>query len=512
MSEKGYYSNILTKNKISEINNSILVNTPIEDKLHVIAVMFNPTLLPFNKDSNFTREYEIKYKLFKEFVERIENNEPNVILYIAEMAYGDKEFIVTDNNNSRHLQLRTEIPLWHRENLVNLAIKNLLPDNWKAVAWIDTDIEFENVNWAMDTLKVLNGTRNLLNLYSHCNLLINDFPNQNNEFIRNIFTSFGYNHENKLKHFPSHHYDKLLNWIPGFAIACTRELYESLPILSDFPQFGYSSYIFFNCINDTTYEQLSINFIKYKDYLENLRNKILNSNIKLGYIPGVINQYFHGRLEHRNSNNIIGQLPDWEFVVNVLKYNDQGILIPDYDYYNTQHFLDYLNEHFSQRNCEDIIIYDNNINELNIKPYIKGQMTFDDQARWGPTLWIFLHTLAQNIKVPITVELLYIIQKIFLNIDCQHCIDDSLNYFTTYPLNKDTINTKEELQLYFLNFHNYINKKFEKPIFLFKNLEDKYKNIKFMAIYSELLKPFFFINNIISEIKTYFDTNIDNFN
>ena len=128
------------------IKYALLNNDPIDKKLHVIAVISNPCL------------YLRRYILMNEFIMRMEMEEPNVVLYVVELAYGNQRFVITDSKNKNHLQLRTEIPLWHKENMVNIAVKKLLPKNWKAMAWIDSDLEFESSTWAIDTLKILNGT------------------------------------------------------------------------------------------------------------------------------------------------------------------------------------------------------------------------------------------------------------------------------------------------------------------------------------------------------------------
>ena len=78
------------KYKKNELKLVIQNNDPIEDKLHVIAVISNPCL------------YVTRYILFKEFIQRIENEERNVILYIVELTYGDQKFIVTDKKNKKH--------------------------------------------------------------------------------------------------------------------------------------------------------------------------------------------------------------------------------------------------------------------------------------------------------------------------------------------------------------------------------------------------------------------------
>jgi len=113
-----------------DIRKAILNNSPIDNVLHVVAVISNPCL------------YARRYILAREFINRMEKEE-NVVLYLVELTYGDQKYYVTDMKNKRHLRLNTNVPLWHKENMINIGIKKLLPKNWKAVAWIDADIEFE---------------------------------------------------------------------------------------------------------------------------------------------------------------------------------------------------------------------------------------------------------------------------------------------------------------------------------------------------------------------------------
>ena len=114
------------------------------------------------------------------------NEDDNVELYVVEMAYKEQKFIVTKSNNPKHLQIRCETPLWHKENMINLAVKKLLPKNYKAFAWVDADIEFESNTWASDTLKILNGYKDVVQLFSHAVDMDKD------ETTLNIFNSFGY--------------------------------------------------------------------------------------------------------------------------------------------------------------------------------------------------------------------------------------------------------------------------------------------------------------------------------
>jgi hypothetical protein len=192
--------------KLNDIKYAIQNNDPIEDKLNVILVISNPCL------------YAKRYLLFNQFVNRIEEEEEHVRLFVVEMAYGDQKFIVTKSKNPNHLQLRSETPIWHKENMINLGVKYLLPKNFKAFAWVDADIEFESPHWAQDTLKILNGSKDVVQLFSHC------IDMGAKEETLNTFNGFGYRYSKNKKYT----LDGKDYWHPGFAWAMTRKAYEKI--------------------------------------------------------------------------------------------------------------------------------------------------------------------------------------------------------------------------------------------------------------------------------------------
>jgi hypothetical protein len=309
----------------NEVKMAILNNDPIDDKLHVVAVVSNPCM--------FAR----RYILAREFILRMEEEE-NVILYVVELAYGNQKYYVTDPKNKRHLQLRGEIPLWHKENMINIGIKKLLPKNWKAVAWIDADIEFENANWALDTLKVLNGTRDVVQLHSHAV----DMDKEENTM--NVFASFGYQY-NKEKKWGLAGIHNL--WHPGFAWACTRKAYDKMGGLFERSILGAGDHNMALCfiglglhsINERTTDD-------YKDAILQFQKRA--KNLRLGYIPGVIRHYFHGSKKNRR------YMERWQILVNhayepskFVTNNQDGLLVPTPEC--PQGLLDDIMNYFSER-------------------------------------------------------------------------------------------------------------------------------------------------------------------
>lgn len=315
------------KNKIRD---AILNNDPIEEKLNVIIVLSNPCL------------FAKRYILMKQFINRIETYEENVNLYIVELIYENQKYTMTDKNNKNHLQLYTKIPLWHKENMINLGVKYLLPSNYKAFAWIDADIEFENNNWVIETLKILNGCKDIVQLFSHC-----DDMDTNNNSIQ-IVSSAGYHNCHNKKYC-----SKGVNyWHPGYAWAITRKGYEKIGGVYENGILGSGDYIMLLCllnnginsINSESNEDYKNSILKYEKNMKTLR---------FGYVPGLIRHHFHGSKKNRRYND------RWKILV---KYNyspdldittdEKGVLIPTSNF--NQDFIKEIYDYFLERNDDEL--------------------------------------------------------------------------------------------------------------------------------------------------------------
>jgi hypothetical protein len=220
-------------------------------------------------------------------------DEEDVILYIVEMTYGKQKFYITDSKNPRHLQINTDVPLWHKENMINIGVKKLLPHDWKAFAWIDADIEFENNTWASDTLKILNGCKDIVQLFSHC------IDMNKNELSMSVFNSFGYQYTKKYP-YCGH---GINFWHPGYAWACTRKAYEKIGGLYQLSILGSGDHnmtfsLLNNCLkslNPSVSENYKKSILKYQEKMRHLR---------AGYVPGVIMHHYHGSKINRRYGSL----------------------------------------------------------------------------------------------------------------------------------------------------------------------------------------------------------------
>jgi len=279
------------------------------EKLNVIIVISNPC--------SYIRRYQLAY----EFIDRVKDNK-DVNLYVVEMCYGKQKFIITDSNNKNHLQLRTDIPLWHKENMINLGVKHLLPKDWESFAWIDADIEFLDEDWANKTLMLLNN-HDLVQLFNECLFL-----DENNK-TSSVFTSFckDYSYENK------YNPKKMGELHPGYCWAITRKLWDNINYIYDRSFIGTSDLIFILAILD------DINgWLNKRQFIENIHNHIINyknkinqkiSKIKIGYLDSQIKHYFHGQLQNRKYIERYDMIKHHKYCPNThLEYNNNGILVP----------------------------------------------------------------------------------------------------------------------------------------------------------------------------------------
>jgi|688.fasta_scaffold77836_2 hypothetical protein len=319
----------------NDIKKAIKNNDPIEDKLHVIIVISNPC------------NFAIRYILTKEFIRRMKD-EDNIILYIVELAYENKEFYITDKDNSRHLRLRTNSsPIWLKENMINIGIKKLLPENWKAVAWIDADIEFDSPNWALDTLKILNGCKDVVQLFSH-----NIFMDKNGD-TELILSGFGFQYIKKTKR-SNRIKDINSYWHPGFAWACTRKFYEKIGGLYEYAITGDGDMQMASCFIQNYKSALPQDVSEnYKKTLEEFENKVFGCRI--GYVPGIIRHHYHGSINSRKYDMREQILTKYDYSPTIyLTKDDNGLLIPTNKF--PSELMECIMNHFQLKNEDESII------------------------------------------------------------------------------------------------------------------------------------------------------------
>jgi len=138
---------------------------------------------------------------------------------------------------------------------------------------------------------------------------------------------------------------------------------------------------------------------------------------------------------------------------------------------------------------------------------------------WGTALWMFFHIVANKIKSDsfdiIRYELIQNIKYLINNIFCYKCRKDATEYLENN--NFMSIENAIDFKMFFFNFHNNINIKLEKELFLFENLDSKYNEFNLFDILKIILQPNYIIKGenqleIINAFEKWFYNKMHHFN
>lgn len=303
----------LGDHSLSEIHKAIKLNDKLMTRLPVIIVVSNPC------------SFQRRWQLASECIHRLENDfADEVDVYVVELIFPGQEHMVTQRRNPRHLQLSTDSsPLWHKENLINIGVKKLLPNDWKAFAWIDADIEFDSMHWASDALRILNGGKDIVQLFSQ----VVDMKANGDT----IFMVHGFGSQYCLnKPFAIAGSQR---WHPGYSWAITRKAYEMMGGLIERSIIGSADYQMACAVlqKDSFLKQKLECTDSYKQYIYAFNKSM--ACLRMGYVPGVIRHHYHGEKANRR------YISRWEILVRH-KYNPflhvendpvTGLLVPTKD-------------------------------------------------------------------------------------------------------------------------------------------------------------------------------------
>lgn len=193
----------------------------MSDPLYVVTCISNPV------------RYNSRYKLYKQFAKHMEDS--GAILYTIEMAFGNRDFVITESSNPHHIQVRCNDEIWHKENLINIAVSRL-PADWKHMAWVDADVAFTRPDWVKETVEELQHY-NIVQMFTHAQDLGPDYQPMA------VHTGFAYNYRTHglVKEWVGPCPDEMESNVgghPGYAWAINRETLEGLGGLIDFAILG----------------------------------------------------------------------------------------------------------------------------------------------------------------------------------------------------------------------------------------------------------------------------------
>ena len=272
---------------------------PVSAPLHVITAISNP------------QRYYSRYKLYQAFEKMVAD--AGGILWTVELALRDRHHEITSADNPRHIQLRSPAEMWHKENLLNVAISRL-PADWEYVAWVDADVQFARPDWVVETIHQLQHFR-IVQMWSHAQDIspVHDLgPDMK---LSRPFQSFLYSY---LSGVPLEGWSAVADrqtpngkapnggyygagaewwlWHTGYAWAARRSAIADLGGLGDIAALGSADHhmaaALIGRVRDTIAKGMQPSYFDYWDRWQALAQKHINGNI--GFVPGLLLHYWHG--------------------------------------------------------------------------------------------------------------------------------------------------------------------------------------------------------------------------
>lgn len=281
----------------------------MSEKLYVVTCISNP------------KEYKSRYDLYHEFKKYIKKHD-NVELYTVELAIGNQEFAVTESDNIYDIQIRGEQEIWHKENLLNIAIANL-PDDAQYIAWVDADIQFVNPNWVQDTIDSLK-EYNVVQMFSEYVDLGPDYQ------VINKTPSFVAKWLEEKSQDVSLVYDNRFKGATGLAWAARKDVLVNTNLLLDWCIIGssdwYMAYVMTGLGKKLIEKWMSPGYVLAISYYNHLCDKYVAQSV--GCVKGSAIHYWHGPKSKRGYNWRWNILKDNNFdPILDLMYDENGLLI-----------------------------------------------------------------------------------------------------------------------------------------------------------------------------------------
>ena len=277
----------------------------------------------FNYNKN-----KLRRELYEKFREKFKYP-----LLTAEIALDKKDFSIEDSHkilaNERNI-------LWQKERSFNILLQQI-PKEYDKIAWVDTDICFENDNWLdemdckLDEYLMVQGFENVYEKSGNNNVLncqgygkcVHDFVLNNTRIPNNfaIGLCWGINRS----YIPEGFYDR--------HILGSNDALQVVGAMGDF----LNTQVLGNCTKNIVY-----------DFLDYSEQQPVKDNYKIGYCEGRLEHFYHGNKLDRGYITREMLLDDYQFDPRKsLQIDPQTNL-----YYITDQMLqDKIVDYFEERNA-----------------------------------------------------------------------------------------------------------------------------------------------------------------
>ena len=294
----------------------------------IVACYFNPKKSPARR------------RAFDRFYESIRHLDHRII----ECVIGDGAEAELRQRSASIKRIYTKDVLWHKESLINRAIKDL-PNRFRYVFWVDADVLFTNRSWLPEAVARLQNEAVIVQPFEFGVHMDKDEDNEPafdlrrfKEILREpesvrrglrhprLWRSFAANWELCRQSAESSVYDE--HGHVGFAWGARRELLEAVPLYDRALVGGADHIIAHAAVNQIPSDCLDKSFTAdLNEIYEWSRRFAAAARGRLAYVPGDLYHLWHGDLKRRDYLNRIREFTP--IAKNVRRRDASGLYTTD---------------------------------------------------------------------------------------------------------------------------------------------------------------------------------------
>lgn len=252
------------------------------DLLTVVTSFFNPC------------RFASRRRLYNDFAAYV--RKAGCRLVTAEAVLGDRPFETPPGPDTLHL--RASSFLWHKERLINLGLEHArkTDPSAKYFAWIDSDVQFADPDWAAETVQALQH-HDVVQMFGQCSFCdINDEVIWNCPSAFKVFAQKGYHQQ------PPIATKYIANGHPGLAWAATGDALYRLEGLLDCCISGSGDTLMAWALRGRWDGYLPRDPLTpgYVDAIKQWARRCdMHVRQNIGYVPGTCLHRWHGKAEQR---------------------------------------------------------------------------------------------------------------------------------------------------------------------------------------------------------------------
>ena len=288
-------------------------------------------ILPYyNYYQNINRENNLM-----KIIDYYKNFNCNLIL-VEGISSSSKPLEDLSSKIFKHIKYSIPQNIWIKENLIDLAFKNHLPQNWQYACWIDADSIILDKNFVKKTISLLkkNDIIQMFNFAFNKKYLKPDQNNSETLFIDPL--EIGYiNFHISFKEISicenNYHFDKIQKHT-GFGWGLNKNFYKKISDIIDFNVIGGGDRLIAKCITQNLKRNERLdgrNFVEIysKKYLKQI-NVLYKKfkNCKFSYLDSFLLHLSHGDVISKQYNKRHQILKKYKFDKSMASKNKDGII------------------------------------------------------------------------------------------------------------------------------------------------------------------------------------------